>query len=69
MYKHFILTLCILSSVTVCANGNSINQASDSLRENAVAIVQNSDIVIIQSDMNNATCKVTKTMTILNKQG
>ncbi|MBF0648490.1 DUF3857 domain-containing protein [Dysgonomonas sp. GY75] len=69
MYKHFILTLCILSSVIVCANGNSINQASDSLRENAVAIVQNSDIVIIQSDMNNATCKVTKTMTILSKQG
>lgn len=69
MYRHFILTLCILSSAIVSANGNSINQASDSLRENAVAIVQNSDIVIIQSDMNNATCKVTKTMTILNKQG
>lgn len=53
----------------ILANDNLTSQASDSLRENAVAIVQNFEVVISQTDLNNATYRETKTTTILSKQG
>jgi len=44
-------------------------EKSDNPTNNAVAIVQNYEALFSQSDLNNATYKVSKTITILNKQG
>ncbi|MDU1889163.1 MAG: DUF3857 domain-containing protein [Dysgonomonas sp.] len=46
-----------------------MNDNNEDLISNAVAIVNNYTAVFSQSDLNNATYKVTESITILNKQG
>lgn len=68
MYKYLTISIYLFVSVTIYAN-NTGQIAIDSLKENAVAIVENVESSFIQSDINNAIYKETKTITILNKQG
>ncbi|MBK5722807.1 DUF3857 domain-containing protein [Dysgonomonas sp. Marseille-P4677] len=68
MYKYLICFIYLLASVALYGN-SPIPNAADSLKENAVAIVENFEASFIQSDLNNATYKETKVITVLNKQG
>ena len=48
---------------------NCLKAQTGSLYENADAIVNERNTVFSQTDLNNATYKVTEVITILNKQG
>ncbi|MDR0823521.1 MAG: DUF3857 and transglutaminase domain-containing protein, partial [Prevotella sp.] len=71
MNKRFVF--CALSLLFIVsplsAKGLAIKQTTDSLSENACAIVRDYSAVFTQTDINNATFSVTKVITILNKQG
>lgn len=68
MYKYLIISISLLVSNTSFANSPE-HIETDSLSENAVAIIENIESAFIQSDVNNAIYKETKTITILNKKG
>jgi len=70
IYKYnFVFCLFFLYSFII--NGQEYNVADipDSLRSGAFAVVRNHSTIFRQSDINNATYRVTKVITILSKQG
>ena len=69
MYKFLTIVTCILLSINLHARNYSAQNATDSLRQNALAIMENFEAVFTQTDLNNGTYKESKTITILNKQG
>lgn len=68
MNKYIFIFICALFTLAGYVHGNVV-VIEDSLRKDAVAIIQNFDAVFIQSDLNSATYKVKETITVLNEQG
>lgn len=68
MNKILMILLCIFIPVFASAKDMETNR-SDSLKQDANAILDNYEAVFSQSDINNATYKVTKTITVLNEHG
>ncbi|MBD8349726.1 DUF3857 domain-containing protein [Dysgonomonas sp. HGC4] len=72
-YKALTLVLCffLLSSSLIAADDNKYPVANipDSLKKGAYVVVRENSEVFTQSDINHATYKVTKVVTILSKQG
>jgi len=66
MSKHTIIITFLL---LLYSNGNNAHNAPDSLRENAVAVMEKFEAVFSQTDINNATYKETRVITVFNKQG
>jgi hypothetical protein len=62
MKRFLSISICLLSAIL-------LKSQTGELYENADAIVKDHSAVYIQTDLNNATYKVTKIITILNKQG
>ena len=70
MHKLFIIViLYILPFTVLLAQSEQAKETPFDSSENAVSIIRNYEAVFSQSDMNNATYKVTKVVTVLNKQG
>ncbi|MDH6307909.1 hypothetical protein M2451_000358 [Dysgonomonas sp. PFB1-18] len=69
MFKYILFTLFFTSTIVMQATGISISAIPDSLSENAFAVVDNYEAIFSQTDQNNATYKVSKTVTILSQQG
>lgn len=65
----FPLVSCLFACNLLQANGYSLKSETDSLSENAYAIVRNYSAVFSQTDINNAIYKVTKVITVLDKRG
>lgn len=71
-FTNRILFLAVIASSSVSsifAYEYKVASIPDSLKEGAVAVVRNFSAVYTQNDMNNATYKVTKVITILNDKG
>ena len=66
--KLFILLL-ICFSISVGAQNYSVTAINDSLIKNADAVVRHYESVFVQTDLNNATHKVTETITVLKEDG
>lgn len=69
MFKYLIFVLFLASATAMQASKTAISAIPDSLSENAFAIVDDYEVVFTQTDQNNATYKVSKTVTILSQQG
>ena len=69
-YRYwFIIAICALMNLPLLAQEYAAYSISGEMKEDAVAVVRNYSAVFTQSDMNNGEYKVTKVVTILNKQG
>lgn len=69
MSKYILLSVLSFITSAVLATDYHVKQKPDNLSEEACAIVQDYSAVFIQTDLNNATFSVSKSITILNKQG
>ena len=70
IYKSLITFAFLVSSILEAnAYEFKVSNIPDSLKENAVAVVRDFSAVYTQSDVNNATYKVTKVITVLNDKG
>lgn len=65
----FILSILYSLSASIYANEYLPHTIPDSLKKDAYSVIRNYSMVLIQSDINNATLEVTKVITVLNKQG
>ncbi len=64
-----LFSLFICSSSSMLGNDYLVASIPDSLKEDAVAVVREFTAVYTQSDVNNATYKVRKVITVLNDRG
>lgn len=65
----FLLTSFLFSISPILGNDYLVTSIPDSLKEDAVAVVREFSAVYTQSDVNNATYKVKKVVTVLNDRG
>lgn len=66
-----VFSLFLLSSSLIAADDNKypVARITDSLKQGAFVVVRENSEVFTQTDINHATYKVTKVVTILSKQG
>ena len=69
MKHQLFILLWICSFISTHAQEYPVSAIPDSLQKNADAVVRYSETVFVQTDMNNATHKVTEIITVLNEDG
>ena len=69
MRRKLFILLLICSFVSTQAQNYSVQVINDSLTKNADAVIRHFESVFVQTDVNNATYKVTQVVTILNNDG
>jgi hypothetical protein len=68
--KRIFAILPVLFAISAAAQENAImSLGNDSLMKHTDAVIRNYESVFIQNDLNNATHKISKTVTVLNEQG
>ncbi len=67
--NRYIIFLLLFLSGTIEAQDYSIQAIPDSLKKDAYAVIRYEECVFSQSDVNNATEKETKVITVLNEKG
>ncbi len=68
MKGFLVFVLCFCGSF-VCAQDFSVNKIPENLKEDAYAVIRFEECSFIQTDINNATEKVTRVITVLDEKG
>ncbi len=69
MMRIFLISILCLCGLSVYAQDFSINKIPENLKEDAYAVIRYEECNFVQTDMYNATEKVTRVITVLDEKG